>query len=150
MLNFQNFRKIQNLRQQFNRFFTSTSSRGNQLILPFKTVLLARIPAYRYLLTKSGKHEVTLTLFTVDLSRQLKILFVRMCEVDQEKIMQGFMAISLFIFDLSEDKWRGTFLPHPEGRGLMRTVKFVLRHQTGKRRKKYYRPAPSPSLLSKP
>ena len=57
---------------------------------------------------------MTLTSFTADRSELWKIPLVRMCQIDEGRGMQGWVAIfSLFL--LSEEKWRGHFVPAPIG-----------------------------------
>ena len=66
-----------------------------------------------YFIPKSAEHGVTLTSFTDDLTRPPKISFVRMCDIDKGRGMQNLVEISAFVNELTIDKWRVPFLPHP-------------------------------------
>ena len=82
------------------------------------------IPALSYFLPKSGEHDVTLMLFTADLSEPWKVHLVRMCKIDAGRGMQSLVAISCFVFFLAmggEVEGGGAFRP-PIGARVNREI----------------------------
>ena len=66
---------------------------------------MSTIPALPYFVLKSGEHDITVTLFTDDLSKPWKIPLVRKREIDDGRVCKCWWRYFLPFFFLAIEKW---------------------------------------------